>query len=130
MGKPKKFENGEQLIELWFEFCDEIEKSGYMVIPSKTAFSKWLCKKGKGVDRRTIYNALNIYFPDIKEDFNNIRADVMLQGAMIGKYQSATTIFGLKNFCNWQDRPLTDNDITALEKLDKLIEGINNAAKP
>ena len=77
-GKTKKFENGEQLLELWFEFCDEIEKSGYKVIPSKTAFSKWLCGKGKGCDRRTIYNALNIYFPNIKEDFNNIRADIML----------------------------------------------------
>ena len=129
MGKPKKFENGEQLIELWFDFCDEIEKSGYKVIPSKTAFSKWLCGKGKSTDRRTIYNALNIYFPDIKKDFEDIRADVMLQGAMTGRYQAATTIFGLKNFCNWQDRPLSDDDAKALEKLDKLIEGITDAAK-
>lgn len=128
-GKTKRFENGEQLLELWFEFCDEIEKSGYKVIPSKTAFSKWLCGKGKGCDRRTIYNALNIYFPNIKEDFNNIRADIMLQGAMTGKYQSATTIFGLKNFCGWQDKPLTDEDISAIEKLDKLVEGITGEAK-
>ena len=53
----------------------------------------------------------------------------MLQGAMTGKYQSATTIFGLKNFCGWQDKPLTDEDISAIEKLDKLVEGITGEAK-
>lgn len=129
MGKPKTFKNGKELIELWFEFCDDIEKKGYSVIPSKTAFSKWLSKKGKGVDRRTIYNALNAYFPDIKDDFNNIRADMMIQGAMVGKYHAAATIFGLKNFCGWEDKPTTDENTAALEALDKLIEGITNAAK-
>ena len=40
-------------------------------------------------------------------------------------------IFWLKNRKpnEWRDKPLTDEDISAIEKLDKLVEGITGEAK-
>lgn len=103
-GQPKSFKNGDELIELWQEFCDEIVNNEFKTVPTQTEFSKWLKIKYGKVDRKTIYNSLNKYFPAIKEQFEKIRADVIMQGGMLGKYQPTMSIFGLKNWCKWADR--------------------------
>lgn len=104
-GQPKKFNSGKKLIELFSEFCNYItDVADYTVIPSQTEFCKWLSKNYKPVDRRTIYNALNKYFPTIKKEFEQLQSDVIAQGGMIGKYQNTMSIFVLKNWCNWKDK--------------------------
>ena len=102
-GQPRRFESAEDFIELWDEFCCEICDSGYEIVPTQTAFCKWLRENYKATDRRTIYNALNRYFPTIKKEFEKIQSDTVAQGAMVGKYQSTMSIFALKNWCNWGD---------------------------
>jgi hypothetical protein len=37
-GQPKRFESGEQLIALWYEFCAEIVEDGYKIAPTLTEF--------------------------------------------------------------------------------------------
>lgn len=102
-GQPKKFESGEELIALWAEFCDSIVDNGFHTIPSQTAFCRWLKEKYKDADRRTIYNSLNKYFPNIKENFEKMQSDTIMQGGMMGKYNATMSIFGLKNWCGWND---------------------------
>ena len=110
-GQPKKFNSGKKLIELFEEFCESIVEEGYMIIPSQTEFCKWLKEKHGGADRKTIYNALNKYFPDIKKEFEQLKSDVIVQGAMLGRYQNTMSIFALKNWCNWKDKQ--DTEVTA-----------------
>lgn len=104
-GKPKKFKNGAHLISLFREFCDEIIDQNFSRVPNQTNFCKWLEKHFDECNRRTIYNALNKYFPTVKKEFEKIQSDVIAEGGMLGKYQSTMSIFALKNWCKWQDKP-------------------------
>lgn len=102
-GQPRRFESGAELLKLWEEFCNSISDTGYELVPTQTAFCKWLRENYHSADRKTIYNTLNKYFPSIKKDFERIQGDTIAQGAMLGKYQSTMSIFALKNWCNWGD---------------------------
>jgi hypothetical protein len=112
-GQPKKFKSGEELITLWNNFCEELVTNGYSGVPTQTAFCKWLRETYSEVDRRTIYNSLNEYFPTIKEEFERIQGDVITTGAMLGKYNPTMSIFALKNWCNWKDKSEIEQDINA-----------------
>lgn len=103
-GHPKAFKSGDDLIKLWRAFCDEIIDEGFKGVPTQTAFCRWLAENYSAVDRRTIYNSLNKYFPDIKKEFENLQSDTIMTGAMLGKYNATMSIFGLKNWCNWKDK--------------------------
>lgn len=126
-GRPKRFNNGKQLIELFDDFCRDIVESDYERVPSQTEFCKWLEKKHTATNRRTIYNALNKYFPTIKKDFERLQSDIIAQGGMLGKYQNTMAIFVLKNWCRWADKPtdLTDNNndkiAASIERLTDII---------
>lgn len=109
-GQPRKFECGEDMIGLYKEFCGEIVDNGFIDVPTQTSFERWLADKIDGCDRRTIYNTMNRYFPNIKKEFESIRADVVTQGTMMGKYQPSMSIFALKNWCGWSDRQEIQSD--------------------
>ena len=111
-GQPKKFENGEQLATLWREFCAEIVVNEYNIAPTLTEFGKWLSVALSETDRKTLYNALYKYFPDVKSVVESTRADVVAQGTMLGKYQPSMSIFALKNWCGWSDKLETQNTNT------------------
>ena len=102
-GQPRTFDSAEQLIDLWREFCDDIIDSEYSLVPTQTAFCRWLQSNYKPADRKTIYNSLNKYFPDIKAEFEQIQSDTVASGGMLGKYQPTMSIFALKNWCGWGD---------------------------
>ena len=104
-GQPKRFASGEKLCGLFERFCREIAESGYDRIPSQTEFCRWLEENYKPTDRKTIYSSLNKYFPAVKKDFERLQSDLIAQGGMLGKYQSAMSIFVLKNWCRWADKP-------------------------
>ena len=108
-GQPKKFKSADELIELWSDFCNDIVTNDFDTIPSQSAFCRWLSRNYQSTDRKTIYNSLNKYFPDIKKEFEQIQSDTIMQGGMLGKYQPTMTIFGLKNWCGWVDKVETNN---------------------
>lgn len=102
-GQPKKFKNEKELINLWAEFCEDIIDNDFVVVPTQTAFCKWLAENYSKTDRKTIYTSLNKYFPTIKKEFEQLQSDVIMQGGMTGKYNPTMSIFGLKNWCGWSD---------------------------
>lgn len=131
-GQPKKFKDGNELIELFDEFCRGISATGYKRIPSQTEFCRWLGKHFKEVDRRTIYNSLNKYFPDIKKEFESLQSDLIAQGGMLGKYQSTMSIFVLKNWCRWSDKPIdddTDGSDRIADSIERLTDIISTPVK-
>lgn len=107
-GRPPRFKNGGQLVDLFREFCGWIRQNDFQSIPSQTRFCEWLAEEYMPTSRRTIYNALNRYFPTIKKEFQRIQADTLTEGAMTGKYNPTMTIFALKNWCDWKDRQETE----------------------
>ncbi len=122
-GQPKKFESGAELISLWNDFCDDIIDNGFIKVPTQTAFCRWLSENYDAVDRRTIYNSLNKYFPDIKKDFEQLQSDTIMTGGMLGKYNATMSIFGLKNWCNWKDKAEVEQDNSSvMETLVKIRE--------
>ena len=123
-GQPKKFSSGKQLIELFGSFCDEIIDNGFNRVPNQTNFCKWLEKHYSSVDRKTIYTSLNKYFPAIKKDFEQIQSDIIAEGGMLGHYQSAMSIFALKNWCKWTDKQEVDVsaiDDSTREEIERLV---------
>lgn len=103
-GHPKKFKNGNELIELYSIFCLQIKENGFKEIPSQTNFCEWLKENYGNADRKTIYNSLNKYFPTIKKRFEEIQSSLIAEGAMLGKYKETMSIFVLKNWCKWKDK--------------------------
>lgn len=134
-GHPKTFESAEQLISLWADFCNEIVRNDYNLVPTQTLFCKWLSENYKDTDRKTIYSSLNKYFPEIKKDFEQLQSDIIMQGGMLGKYNPTMSIFGLKNWCGWGDnqsyRADEKREDDALTKaLKEEAEKMNNAELP
>lgn len=128
-GQPRRFESAEDFIELWDEFCCEICDSGYEIVPTQTSFCKWLRENYKATDRRTIYNALNKYFPTIKREFEKIQGDIVAQGAMVGKYQPTMSIFALRNWCNWGDHGMVADYGAQSEEEDALSKSLREEAE-
>ena len=124
--KPNKFESGEQLISLWNDFCNEIIDNGFDKVPTQTAFCRWLAEHYKETDRKTIYNSLNKIFPTIKKDFEKLQSDTITTGGMLGKYNPTMTIFALKNWCNWADKPENENE-EKQEMQTELLKAIKKA---
>ena len=124
--KPNKFESGEQLISLWDDFCNEIIDNGFDKVPTQTAFCKWLADNYEETDRKTIYNSLNKIFPTIKKDFEKLQSDTIATGGMLGKYNPTMTIFALKNWCNWADKPENENE-EKQEMQTELLKAIKKA---
>lgn len=124
--KPNKFKSGEQLISLWNDFCNEIIDNGFDKVPTQTAFCRWLAEHYEETDRKTIYNSLNKIFPTIKKDFEKLQSDTITTGGMLGKYNPTMTIFALKNWCNWADKPESENE-EKQEMQTELLKAIKKA---
>ena len=124
--KPTKFKSGEQLISLWNDFCNEIIDNGFVKVPTQTAFCRWLAENYEETDRKTIYNSLNKIFPAIKKDFEKLQSDTITTGGMLGKYNPTMTIFALKNWCNWADKPENENE-EKQEMQTELLKAIKKA---
>lgn len=129
-GQPKIIKSGEELVQYYREFCAEVVELEYTIAPTMTEFGQWLARRlGRDtVDRKTIYNTINEYFPTIKSEVEGIRSDVMAQGMMTGKYHATATIFALKNWCGWADRreiktEQTVNLSQAVADVERLVNG-------
>lgn len=99
VGHPKIWKTAEELASDGHKFTTEIKENGFVGFPSLSNFADW-----KGCDRRSVYNALHEYFPNIKKQFMDDISDCLAQGAAVGRYQPTITIFTLKNWCDWADK--------------------------
>lgn len=109
-GQPRAFRSAAHLFERMQEFCDDIIEHGYNVLPSKTEFCRWYANHYKrSISRRTLWSAMELYYPEIKEDVTELIGDVLAQGAALGHWNATVTIFVLKNWCHWGDKPPSEN---------------------
>lgn len=104
-GQPRAFRSARHLVEWFDKYCEELEDGGFRSAPTLTGFARW-CRdvKGSKVSRRTLYSAIHEYYPEIRDELEDLRADTLVNGAAQGKYAASVTIFALKNWCRWSDR--------------------------
>lgn len=68
------------------------------IIPNQSNFAQWL-----GLSRKQITNVM-YQDPEAQQQYKRILADCLSEGAMVGAYNTASTIFTLKNMCDWADK--------------------------
>lgn len=98
-GKPPVFNSPEELISRFEDFIEHISDIDYAVFPTKRQFAKFL-----GITQRTLYNYIDVYFPEIKKQWQEMLADCISEGITAGKYPVNYSIFAEKNLCGWTDR--------------------------
>lgn len=104
-GQPRAFRSARHLVEWFDQYCEELERDEFRAVPTFTGFARW-CRdvKGSKVSRRTLYSAIREYYPEVRDELEDLRADTLVSGAARGDYAASVTIFALKNWCRWTDR--------------------------
>lgn len=107
-GQPRTFGSGKEILTLWQEYLREIADNGFQnekgvtIYPGKGKFAEYC-----GVDRSTIYKTVERYYPEVKKDWEQALSETLSDGVAAGAYQTAFTIFMMKNLCDWSDKQET-----------------------
>ncbi len=123
-GHPRIFKTPDEFMEAFSDFIEDIQQNDFYALPTKTSFSKWVVETGrvKKCTRWTVIKCLNEYYNVTKKDHREMLADMLAEGAAMGKYQQTMCIFALKNWCAWSDRPIEEDD--SAQKLDAILTAI------
>lgn len=95
------------------------------IVPNQTNLARWM-----GVSAMAISRAM-----DRSENsetcyaaYKRMLGDCLSEGAMAGVYQSSSTIFALKNLCDWadkyEDKGTSKNDSFAVDEAKALMESL------
>lgn len=101
-GRPT-FDTENSFQSQFYKYTDSIRDNGYEEAPSFAGFAHYL-----GYTGSTVYRYLANH-PDLKAKVKEAMADVLSEGAMMGKYRDASAIFTLKNRCGWTDKRESTN---------------------
>jgi len=128
-GQPKKFKKKE-FEDFVLEYFDKIynaQTEDSADIPTFYGFFQYVSKI-RPCSFHTVRRCFDEYWADIKKDFEEIRADLLVRGGSLGKYNSTMVIFALKNWCNWADKKEVKNEIDdkANGQLADLINGLKD----
>lgn len=126
-GRPKTFTK-QELKDFVFEYMDFIydkQENSLKDTPTFYGFYRFVREK-KECSYHTIRRCFDEYWADIKKEFEDIRADLLSRGASIGIYNPTMTIFALKNWCNWADKPENENE-DKQEMQTELLKAIKKA---
>ena len=126
-GQPKVFTE-EEFKDYVFEYMNLIydkQDNGEKDTPTFFGFYRFVREK-KDCSYHTIRRCFDEYWADIKKEFEDIRADLLSRGASIGIYNPTMTLFALKNWCNWSDKPENENE-EKQEMQTELLKAIKKA---
>ena len=126
-GQPKTFTK-QEFKDFVFEYMDFIydkQENSLKDTPTFYGFYRFVREK-KECSYHTIRRCFDEYWADIKKEFEDIRADLLSRGAIIGIYNPTMTIFALKNWCKWADKPENENE-EKQEMQTELLKAIKKA---
>ena len=127
-GRALKLFSKEEFLNLCLEYFDFIytnQEDKETIAEPPTFYGLYrFVKDRKECSYHTIRRCFDEYWADIKKDFEKMRADLLVRGSALGRYNSTISIFALKNWCKWTDK----QDVTLDDKRDgqlaSLIEGL------
>lgn len=97
------------------------------IVPNQSNFAKWL-----GVGYRAIGAAI-ADDEQARNTYKNMLADCLSEGAMVGAYEKSSTIFSLKNLCDWadkyEDRSTSRADDLGVEEAQELMKQLGYSRK-
>lgn len=93
----------EELTELWRLFCADIVENRYATVPTVTEFVGFVARL-RETGTKEVAAAVERHFPEARQAVEQMRADVVSQGSMLGKYQSTMSVLAIKNWCGWADK--------------------------
>lgn len=104
------------------EFTRPDGDTGVMpIVPNQSNFARWL-----GVAFSSLSRAMARADDSQLSSYKKILGDCLSEGAMLGVYQSSSTIFTLKNLCDWadkyEDRSTKKEDKFAVEEAAELMK--------
>lgn len=112
MGGRRTFEDVEEVTFAFECYVDWIRSQNFVkpfnrpdgeigvmpIIPNQSNFAKWL-----GIPKDRITKVMS-QSQEAQLKYKHTLADCLSEGAMVGVYQTASTIFTLKNMCDWADK--------------------------
>lgn len=112
LGGTRIFNNSDEVIFAFECYVDWIRNQNFVksftrpdgeigimpIIPNQSNFAKWL-----GIQKPRITDVM-VKDADAQLYYKHTLADCLSEGAMVGVYQTASTIFTLKNMCDWADK--------------------------
>lgn len=129
----RTFYSGGEVIIAFELYCAYIRSNNFMTpiirpdgepgliphVPSQTAFARWL-----GCPRGAVYRAMQLATEEERHEYKTMLSDLLSEGAMMGVYNSGSTIFSLKNLCDWADKKedrAAKEEFTPVEDAEKLL---------
>ena len=137
----RSIRDGGELLFLFEAYCAYIRKNNFMkaftspdgevklmpIVPNQSNFSMWL-----GLGRRDM-NSIIYEQPETAVEYKATLADLLSEGAMVGAYAASSTIFSLKNLCDWadkfEDRSRPDTK-TTVEEAEALMRQLGYMDRP
>lgn len=120
------FESPDEILFAFEAFTDHIRKNNFVrqferpdggigvmpLIPNQSSLARWL-----GVSQNVIGKVMSKADNTYLLAYKRMLADCLSEGAMAGIYQSSSTMFTLKNMCDWADK-YEDRSINKNEPLE------------
>lgn len=111
----------DEILEMYEQFLDNVEKDEYSYIPTRSKFAKSL-----GYRPSEVYRWLNLH-PHASAKMKAMTADVIASGAMLKHYVPNASALALKNWCGWEDSPKSSKekdskDAKAEKNAEKLLD--------
>lgn len=132
--REKGLYNSDEVLFAFESFCAFIRGANFMkpfkridgetgvmpIVPSQTNLAHWL-----GITRKSIYRAMMDGPESARTEYKTMLADLLSEGAMMGVYSSSSSIFTLKNLCDWADKPedraVQKEDFVPVEEAEKAL---------
>lgn len=133
---PHYITGGAEVLDALEGFCGYIRMNNFMkpftkadgepsyipIVPNITNLALWL-----GISPRMLYHAAGKMSPSEESEYKSMLSDLLSDGAIVGAYSTSSTIFTLKNLCDWADK--REDRVVQVENISSVDEAKRNLAE-
>ena len=127
-------EDAEEVLFAFEAFTDHIRRNNFVrtferpdgemgvmpFIPNQSSLARWL-----GISQKCVSKIMSKADNKALQTYKRMLADCLSEGAMAGIYQSSSTVFALKNMCDWADkyeeRSINKNEPLAVKEAEEVM---------
>lgn len=135
-GQYKSLQGGEEVLDAMEGFCAYVRANNFMkpftrpdgeesyipIVPNPTNLSMWL-----GISSRALRRSAAEMDPSQEAEYKAMLSDLLSDGAIVGAYNTSSTIFTLKNLCDWADK--REDRVVQVENTSSIEEAKQNLAE-